>query len=344
METQAKENLPRRPSDMSAPKEGNVGAVVLAGTHHYGNGSLDALAPRPLVPVANAPVIAYVTHWLAAGGMREATVCVTDMASAFAECLGDQSKAGCHLRYLEDCGLRGPAGCVRDAAVQLRAERYLVVEATLIPMVDLTDLLDTHVRNAALATVVGIEQSANGTRLLEPVGIYVFERTALEHVHPAGYVDIKETLLPRLYKMGEHVQCYRTSSACPSIRSFESYFAANHWALENADSLKHLQCEYDRIGDAFVHRTARVDKEARLIGQLIIGQDTVIERGATIVGPATIGNRCTIGAHALVGRSILWDECTVCEAVQLDKMLLTVGRTIAATPNNHELTPPGGFF
>ena len=65
------------PSDMS-----RVRGVVLAGTYHWSNSSFEELLPRPLVPVAQAPLVSYALRWLRDGGIPRATLCANSASRA----------------------------------------------------------------------------------------------------------------------------------------------------------------------------------------------------------------------------------------------------------------------
>src|SRR5439155_21486014 len=115
-----------------------------------------------------------------------------------------------------------------------------------------------------------------------PAGVFVFEARVLEHVPESGYQDIKEVLIPRLYRAGERVATYSAQGRCPRVSSPESYLAVNAWMLERMDS---PPAGYRRSGEAYLHATAQVDETARLIGPVQVGPDARIGRGALVVGP-----------------------------------------------------------
>ena len=52
-----------------------VKGIVLAGTYQWGETAFESLLPRPLVPVAQVPLISYTLEWLRDGGVMDATIC-----------------------------------------------------------------------------------------------------------------------------------------------------------------------------------------------------------------------------------------------------------------------------
>jgi hypothetical protein len=118
--------------------------IVLAGVYAWGNSALERLCPRPLLPVAGLPIISYGLRWLEQSGVRQTTVCVNSDPGPFRRRL-----AGCGLQrmdlcYHQDEMPRGPAGCVRDAALRTNAESFVVLDASAGVLVDLSTLLAAH--------------------------------------------------------------------------------------------------------------------------------------------------------------------------------------------------------
>ena len=46
----------------------DVCGVILAGSHHWGDGQFERMLRGPLVPVAQKPIIRYATSWLQGAG------------------------------------------------------------------------------------------------------------------------------------------------------------------------------------------------------------------------------------------------------------------------------------
>ena len=105
--------------------------------------ALDQLAPRPLLPVAQQPLVTYALRWMASGGLRDVTICANSAARAIRARLKG-SAFGLRLDYLEDWSPRGAAGCVRDAGIKTDADTFVVADGTAVPVVDLAELLEDH--------------------------------------------------------------------------------------------------------------------------------------------------------------------------------------------------------
>lgn len=316
----------------AAPASRRTRGIVLAGTYPKAHSPLDELSLRPLLPVAHQPLITYALRWMRAGGLNQATICTNRAARALPETF-DGSAIGMSLRYIEDWTPRGTAGCLRDAALRSDAQTFVVADATTVPVVDLWGLLDAHHASRAAVTVVAShDRRADGdeTARMRPSGVYVVDRRTLAHIAEEGYVDIKEQLLPSLYRATERVTTYSARDVSPRVFDTQSYLALNQWAVERSTRYDEPPPGYHVAGDAVVHESAVVAPEARLLGPVLLGPGVSVAPGATVVGPASIDKDSTIGRNAVVSRSALWSGCQVGDEAFVDRCMLTDGASVGA--------------
>jgi mannose-1-phosphate guanylyltransferase len=212
---------------MSKDATSAVHGIVLAGTYPDGQCALDQLAPRPLLPVAQQPLISYALRWMSLGGLRRVTICANSAARAVRDGVNG-FPVGLQIDYLEDWSPRGAAGCVRDAGSRTDAQTFLVADGTAVPVVDVDELLKTHrASGAAMTVVVGADSAGR----LRPAGVYVFGRWTFRFIPEEGFYDIKEKLIPRLYGAGEPVCTHTASEMAPRVVNAESYLALNQWTI-----------------------------------------------------------------------------------------------------------------
>jgi mannose-1-phosphate guanylyltransferase/phosphomannomutase len=279
--------------------------VVLAGTYQWSGSRFQGLAPRPLVPVAQRPLISYALRWARKGGLRSATVCANHASRAVEAALGHGAELDMDLRYHEDFTPRGAAGCVRDAGLGAGSDTLVVADGTAIPTVDLRELLAWHRASGAAVTAV-VHRSPSAPPI--PSGVYVFERRVLSHIPDTGFQDIKEFLIPTLHRAGERVVAHETDGICPRVLNAQTYLAVNRWMLER------LACGGQEEGEEpLVHPSAWVETGARLVGPVQLGPRVRVRAGAMIVGPSSIGADSTVGRNAVVASSAVWRGCLLGE-------------------------------
>jgi len=303
----------------SATDTSALGAIVLAGTY-YSSSVFGSIRPRPLLPVAQKPLVEYVLGWLRDSGVPTATLCANGSTSRLRAHLADGGRVGIALAYHEDESPRGAAGCVKDAALQSSAQTLVVADGTSIPVADLGRIVAHHRRTGAKVTIaVQRHVSPGSAPVLQPSGIYLFERDVLDLVPATSFQDIKESLIPKLYKAGVPVAVFELEESSPRVLNAETYLAVNQWMIARmASGLR------EKVGtsDALAHPSAWVDGSATLLGPVLLGPGVRVQEGALIVGPASIGAGTTVGAGAVVARSVLWEHCVVGERAIVDQSVM----------------------
>jgi NDP-sugar pyrophosphorylase family protein len=292
--------------------------IVLAGAYPGGRSVLDRLAPRPLLPVAEQPLITYALRWMAAEGLRGATICANTAARVIRARLGGTA-CGLRLDYLEDWSPRGAAGCVRDAGLATDATTFVVADGTAVPVVNLGELLEAHRASRAAITVVA---GADRAGRLRPSGVYVFDCRALLHVPEDGFQDIKEKLIPRLHAAGEAVSTHMAERVAPRVVNADTYLALNDWAVERTSRRREAPEGFRNLGEAVLHMSAFVDPTARLLGPVVLGPRVSVQAGATFVGPVSVGQGTEVGRGAVVSRSVIWSECLIGSRSFVDRSML----------------------
>lgn len=295
------------------------------------------------MPVAHTPLIAHTMQWLSGAGVSRITVCSNDSWRVGRDLLHHAGLPSVHVTHYIDGAPRGAAGCVRDAADQFGGERFVVCDGTILPDCDLGAILKHHEQSRAVLTVVVTRerQIQDGqAQRLGPVGIYVVERSALEDVPTNGYQDLKEMLVPRLYARGAAVTTCLVRHTCLRVVGVESYLKMCATAAVRLARQKMIWPGYQRVGDAYLHESADVDATDRLVGPVLVGPGTRIERGVTVVGPTTIGRDCLIRSSAVICSSVLWDGCMVDERAVVDHAVASDGAHVPAGQRlDHTLLP-----
>src|ERR1700748_259422 len=109
--------------------------------------------PKPLLPVANRPIMEHVLRLLARHGFDETVVTVQFLASLVRNYFGDGEDLGMRLHYATEETPLGPADSVKNAEHLLRDDTFLVISGDALTDFDLSDLVKFHHDKGALVTV-----------------------------------------------------------------------------------------------------------------------------------------------------------------------------------------------
>jgi NDP-sugar pyrophosphorylase family protein len=231
------------------------------------------------------------------------------------------------LQYHEDPMPRGPAGCLYDAATASDAETFVVVEGSVLADFDLQLLLETHQReNAVLTIATKGGRDVQGGQSEVPAGVYAVSRSALDVIPPSGYQDLKEVLVPRLYREGANVVVHEIpAGSARRIVDVRSYLAANMAAVTRLSERRGTRPDFERSGQSWIHRSAKVASTACLKGPLLVDRDVQIAANAVVVGPAVVGASTRIGCGSVLSRSVVWRSCQIADGVIVDQALVTDG-------------------
>src|SRR4051794_21508111 len=128
-------------------------AVVMAGGEGSRLRPMTANLPKPLLPVANRPVMEHVLRLLRRHGVTDTVVTVQFLASLVRNYFGDGDELGMSLQYATEQRPLGTAGSVKNAESALKDDPFLVLSGDALPDAGLTGLVDFHRRSGALVTV-----------------------------------------------------------------------------------------------------------------------------------------------------------------------------------------------
>jgi lipopolysaccharide/colanic/teichoic acid biosynthesis glycosyltransferase/NDP-sugar pyrophosphorylase family protein len=166
-------------------------------------------------------------------------------------------------------------------------------------------------------------------------GVYVIDPAAFVHVQRAGYMDLKEQLVPALRSAGLVVYAHHRSGATRIVSSLTQYLDLNAAFLEGARDRRVAVAERELACNVWAGSNVRIAATARLRGPIVIGANSVIGPGSTITGPAAIGSNCAIEADASIERSVIWSgsrigpNATISRAVVTERCDVTASSVVS---------------
>ena len=127
-------------------------AVIMAGGEGTRLRPLTSNAPKPMMPIANAPMMEHIVALLREHGFDEIVVTVAFLANHIRNYFGDGSELGVRMAYATEETPLGTAGSVLNAREQLD-ERFLVISGDVLTDIDLGAISRFHDERGAMATI-----------------------------------------------------------------------------------------------------------------------------------------------------------------------------------------------
>lgn len=109
---------------------------------------------KPAIPFLGKPLVGYVAEYLGRYGCTDVVVNLHHRPESVRAALGDGSRFGVHLEYVEEETILGTSGAMDNARHLLEGETFFAVNGKIVTDIDLTKALETHKRMNALATLV----------------------------------------------------------------------------------------------------------------------------------------------------------------------------------------------
>ncbi len=305
-------------------------ALILAGGEGTRLRPLTYTVPKPVLPLAGRPHIAYVIDWLRAHGVDDVIVSCGHLAEGMRSTLAEL-EPGIQICFAEEPDARGTAGAIRFAEEMLR-DRFLVLNGDVLCDLDLTALIAQHDDTGAAATIALypvedptgyglIHRHDDGeiTEFLEKpepeeidtdeinAGAYLLDRSVLDQIPPDRAVSIEREVFPRLIGKGLY-----------GIR-LEGYW------IDIGTPARFLEANWDILEGRVETVVGKGLDEPK-----VVGEGCEVAHGAELKLPCVVGQGSRVGDGAVIERSVLLDGCVVEANAVVSNSILSAGVTVEA--------------
>jgi mannose-1-phosphate guanylyltransferase/phosphomannomutase len=304
-------------------------AVIMAGGFGTRLRPLSCNIPKPMVYMANKPMMEHIVGLLKKHGLDELVVLLYFQAETIRDYFEDGSRFGVKIEYVQAQEDYGTAGAVKNAENLLNG-RFLVISADVLTDIDLKAACDFHSQNQARATMVlarmenplsyGVvitEDDGRISRFLEKptwgevfsdtvnTGIYILEPEVLQEIPPKQNFDFSKDLFPLMLSTGERLYGFVTRDYWRDVGNLEEYFQAHQDILQGAVSVD--------IGGNLLHREH---------ANIWAGKNVEVGDKVEFKGSVIIGNDAYIGSHCFISNSLIGDNVRIGEDVNLDRSVI----------------------
>lgn len=319
-------------------------AVIMAGGEGSRLRPLTCDRPKPMVPVANRPMMAHIVELLREHGFEEVAVTLQYMPEVIRDYFGSGARWGLEMRYFVEETPLGTAGSVRNAR-EFLDETFLVISGDALTDLDLSRAVEFHRQSGAMATLVltrvelpleyGVvitEGDGRIVRFLEKpswsevfsdtvnTGIYVLEPEVLEYIEPDRMVDFSKDLFPLLLRQKKPLYGVVLPDYWCDIGNLTQYRQSHHDVLDGKVKINFPAREVEP--GIWVGEGAEISTAARLRPPVLIGDGCHVGPGAEIGPYAVLGPGCIVRDKASIKHSVLWNNVYVGEGATLRGVVL----------------------
>jgi glucose-1-phosphate thymidylyltransferase len=341
-------------------------AIILAAGQGTRLRPVTLTMPKPLVPVANKPLIAFAIEMMRDGGLTDIGIVVNSMSSPIVSQLGDGSSLGVKIDYViqeEQLGLAHAVGLTKDFVGDepfglflgdnifqdkmgelMRGFKESEYEAA-IALGEVADPTRFGVADIQEGKIVGVvEKPKNPPSNFAISGVYMFRPSifeAIANIKPSWRNELEITdAIQWLITHDKPVQAYKISGWWIDAGKPDAIIQASQLVL--GDMPYTAAPTGDNIIDSDVSARVTLGQNVQIInsvirGPVIIGNNVTIKD--SYVGPySSIGHDSVI-ENAEIDASIIMKECKVRNVQgRLDSCLIADKSEITASSHKHGST------
>jgi UDP-N-acetylglucosamine diphosphorylase/glucosamine-1-phosphate N-acetyltransferase len=266
--------------------------------------------PKHLLPVAGSPLIEHTLRALKTAGIGEVLLVVHHLSGQIRQALGDGSRLGIRIEYVEQGGIFGTGHALLKGQAFAGGERFILAYGDLAMDPGVIRDLIKHDRPDCFGTMLGVEGAETKEygslktkgRMLMHInekpksgglgiingGVYAMDAKVFSYVEVTGKsargeVELTDSINKAITD-GQLVQVFGVSKT-------RWVDVGRPWNVLEANELlmDHVAGERAVKGE--------VDKSAHLKGPVVIEEGAEVLPGAYIEGPAWISSGCRIGPN-----------------------------------------------
>lgn len=299
--------------------------------------------PKPLVTVANRPVMDILFEKLVSIGIKD-VICNTYYLSEQIINRYKSNDFGLNFNYIKEDTLSGTAGGLKKCQFFFdKGEDFVVLSGDGLTDADILKGINAHKSSNAIATigikkvnpdevshfgVVVTDQKGFITEFQEKpsieeaksnyinTGIYIFNYKIFDYIPENTFYDFAKNVFPKLL-LEKQINTFVIEDYWSDIGTLEQYMLSADYVFEK-------DCHF--IHDKIIKTT-----EGAYISASNIPEDTVF------IGNSTIGKCCKIGKNVIIENSILWDNVTVNDNTCIKKCVVASDEIITGNIENKVL-------
>lgn len=303
--------------------------------------------PKPLVPIANKPVMDILLEKLLDISIKDVVANTHYKAEKIIERYKDNAM-GINFSYVHETTLSGTAGGVKKCQFFFdEGEDFLILSADGLSNADLKAGIESHKKSGAIASIgikkIAIEEIPHfGVVVTDSegfisefqekpsiseaksdcinTGIYIFNYKIFDYIPENIFYDFAKNVFPELLAKGIKINTFPVDAYWSDIGTIAQY----------SQSIQDLFNNLYTINHSGIIRT--------LDGDYIQG-NSYIAPSASLFGFNTIGNNCIIGKNVELKNCIIWDDVEIKDNLKLENCIIASHSEIKANLMNQIIGP-----
>lgn len=297
-------------------------AIILAGGFGTRLRPLTEQLPKPMVSVANEPLLSHTLELLKQQGIRNVGITLGYLPQYIKDFFSDGKNMGMNVTYFEEDFPLGTAGSVKQAEKYLD-ETFAVISGDALTDIPISKIIAYHKEKGADVTIVakkevcpleyGVVEIAQDGGILgfseKPqwenvtsdtvnTGIYILEKSVLANIPENSTFDFGKDLFPRLLTETAKMYGYITENYWSDLGTPDTYLQANFDFLDRKN--------YSSVTGENLY----VSEETEIIPPVLIGKNAVF-KGKNIIGPYAVIGDGTLIENGIIKRSVIADRAII---------------------------------
>jgi glucose-1-phosphate thymidylyltransferase len=285
--------------------------LLLAGGHGTRLRPLTYTGNKHMLPIANKPILFYGIESIRDAGIKEIGIILGPIKEGVVEVVGDGSKFGVKVTYIDQPEPKGLAHAVMVSKEFLGDEPFTMLLGDNLLKNGIKYLVDSFKKSKDDAMIVltevkdpqryGIAEVKDGKLVrtvekpkepksnLAVTGIYVFTHPIfgiVDKLKPSWRNELEITdaiqgLLDQGYKVG--------------------YRMVEGWWKDTGKPEDLLEANQLVLSEIKPSNRGKVEEGANIVGNVEVGKNSIIHKDTMVRGPAIIGENCRIGPTSYIG-------------------------------------------
>ena len=290
---------------------------------------LTQVVPKPLVPIANKPVMDILFENLVSIGIND-VICNTYYLSEKIIERYKNNNLGINFNYIVEETLSGTAGGVKKCQFFFnKNETFVVLSADGLTNADIQKGIQIHKKSNAIATIgikrVPIKETSNfgvvvtdengfvtefqekpkiedAKSNLINTGIYIFDYKIFDFIPENTFYDFAKNVFPKLLEINS-INTFEVEEYWSDIGTLAQYKQSTQDLFDNKCNFDHTPIIKSKEG-SYIYENAIIPNSVRFIGNSAIGKNSSIGEN-TIIENCIIWDNVKIGSDLYIKDSII---------------------------------------